>query len=114
MNELVFYALLPVSALITAVSQILLKLSANREHRGVVFEYLNPCVILAYLLYGGVLALNVWIYTRVDYRYGVVIQALALVAVMLLSRVILKEPVTKRHVVGNALIICGVILFTLF
>lgn len=111
---MLFYVLMVVSAGVTAVSQILLKKSANVKHRGIIFEYLNPYVIISYLCYVGVLALNVFIYTGLDYRFGVVINSLSTVFVMLLSWCLLEEKITMKRIVGNILIVAGVFVFTLF
>lgn len=108
-----FYVLMIISALITAFSQVILKKSANKKHKSIVFEYLNPFVSLSYLCYVGVLVLNVFIYTMVDYRFGVVINSMSTVLVMLLSRAVLKERIEKKQLVGNALIVCGILVFML-
>lgn len=103
-----------VSALITALSQILLKVSANKKYKSIIFEYLNPNVIISYGGYVLVLMLNVFIYTKLDYRFGVVINSLSTVLIMLLSKIILKETITKKKIIGNSLIILGVACFSLF
>lgn len=102
------------SASVTAISQILLKLSANKKHKHIIFEYLNPNVIISYVGYVLVLLINVIIYTRIDYRFGVVINSLSTVLILLLSKIILKETMTKRKIIGNCLIILGVACFSLF
>lgn len=103
-----------VSAFITAVSQILLKVSANKKHRHFIFEYLNSNVMLSYAGYVLVLVINVIIYTKIDYRFGVVINSLSTVLIMVLSKLILKETMTKKKLIGNALIILGIACFSLF
>lgn len=99
------------SALITAVSQILLKVSADKKYQSVIFEYLNPYVIVSYALFVFVLGLNVFIFRTVDYRYGIVLNSVPTVMVLLLSCFILKEKITKRRVIGNIVILLGVIIF---
>lgn len=114
MNNFLFYALMLVSAFTTAISQIMLKVSANKKHRHFIFEYLNPNVILSYAGYVAVLVINVIIYTKIDYRFGVVINSLSTVLIMVLSRLILKETLTNKKLIGNALIILGIACFSLF
>lgn len=113
MNDIFFYVLMFVSALITAFSQVLLKISADKKHKSFIFEYLNPYVLVSYFCYGIVLLLNIYIYTVMDYRFGVVINSLGMVLVMLLSWIVLKEKISKRKVFGNALVILGIVCFTL-
>lgn len=114
MNDFLFYILMLVSALITAVSQIMLKVSANKKYKHIIFEYLNPNVIFSYVGYVLVLAINVVIYTKIDYRFGVVINSLSTVLIMLLSKLVLKETMTTKKIIGNALIILGIACFSLF
>ena len=61
----------------------------------------------------GVLVLNVFIYTKIDYRFGVVINSMASVLVVAFSMLILKETITKRRIAGNALIILGIFKFVM-
>lgn len=97
----------------SAVSQILLKQSANREHGSFLKEYLNWRVITAYGISFTVLFLNTWAYTRVDMKYGAVIDTFSYVFVMLLSWLILREHFTKKRILGNLLIITGVFIYML-
>lgn len=106
--------LMLLSAGITAFSQIVLKKSANQKHKGFIFEYINLYVLFSYMCYFGVLVLNVFIYTKIDYRFGVVINSLSSVFVMLLSRVLLREEITKRRIYGNIIVVIGILVFTLF
>ena len=103
-----------VSAGITAFSQIILKKSANKQHKGFIAEYINPYVLFSYMCYFGVLVLNVFIYTKIDYRFGVVINSMSSVFVMILSRVLLREVITKRRIYGNIIVVIGILVFTLF
>ena len=79
----------------SAISQVLLKQSANQKYKNPIREYLNWRVILAYGIFFGVLLLNTYCYTKVDMRYGPVIDTAAYVFVLLFSWLILKEKITK-------------------
>ena len=98
-----------ICTMFSAVSQILLKQSANEEHR----EYLNWRVITAYVIFGSVLLLNTYAYTQVDLKYGPVLDTFTYVFVLLLSFSVLKEKVSKGKLVGNLIIILGVLVYTL-
>lgn len=99
--------------LFTAISQILLKQSADKTYRHPIFEYLNWRVILSYGIFAVVLLLNTYAYTRVDMKYGAVIDTFSYVFVMILSFFILKEKMTKRRLLGNLIIMTGVFIYTL-
>jgi len=109
----VYYILLVISAAISAFSQVLLKKSANKKYKGILFEYLNPLVIIAYFFFFGVLFLNIYIFTLVEYKYGIIINSISTVLVLFLSNLILKERVTIRKVIGNILIFFGIVIFCL-
>ena len=98
---------------LTAVYQILLKQSSNIKYENKIREYLNFRVILSYGMFFLILLLNTWCYTKVEMRYGPVIDTAAYVFVLLLSRLILKEKITKGKILGNLIIITGILIYTL-
>lgn len=100
-------------AFFTAISQILLKLSANETHKSFLREYLNIKVILSYSMFFLVLLANTYAYTKVDMKYGSIIDTLAYVFVFLLSLFLLKEKATKKKVLGNLLIMIGILIYSL-
>lgn len=108
-----FFLIMLGGTFFSAVSQILLKQSANKNYPTPLKEYLNWRVITAYGLFFGILLLNTWCYTQVDMRYGPVIDTAAYVFVLILSRVILKERITRGKIIGNLIIILGIIVYTL-
>lgn len=109
-----FYVLPLLSGLMTAISQILLKISTGKKHRGLLSEYLNKEVLLAYGMFFFVLILNLYIYTKLDYKYGIILNSLPLIFVMLIAGVILKETITFRKLIGNLMILLGAICFSTF
>ena len=88
----------------SAISQVLLKQSANMEYKNPLREYLNWRVILAYGIFFGVLLLNTWCYTKVDMKFGPVIDTAAYVFVLLFSWRILKEKISRGKIIGNLVV----------
>lgn len=109
----IFMFLMIGGTLFSAISQVLLKQSANRLYRRPILEYFNWRVILAYGLFFGVLLLNTYAYTKVEMKYGPVLDTFAYVFVLLLSHFILREKITKGKLIGNLIIIAGIIIYTL-
>lgn len=97
----------------SAAGQILLKQSANKTHKKPIYEYLNWRVIVAYGMSMLILLVNTYAYTQVDMKYGAVIDTFTYVFVMLLSWLILREKFTKPKLIGNLIIIAGVLVYTL-
>ena len=112
MNRM-FMLLMLAGTVFSAISQVLLKQSANITYKNPIREYLNWRVIVAYGIFFGVLLLNTWCYTKVDMRFGPVIDTAAYVFVLFFSWAILKEKITKGKLIGNLIIIAGIIIYTL-
>lgn len=98
---------------LTGISQVLLKKSANKTYEKWIYEYLNWQVILAYGIFFGVLLVNTYAYTQVDMKYGAVIDTFSYVFVMIFSWLLLREKFSRRKVVGNLVIMAGVLIYTL-
>lgn len=101
------------SVAVASFSQILLKKSAQKTYRSVIWEYLNPWVIIGYGLMVVSTVLTVMAYKGIELKNGSVIEALGFPIVLLLSRFFFGEKLTKKKLLGNSLILLGVIVFYL-
>ncbi len=108
-----FIYIMVAGTFLTAISQILLKQSADEKHDSFLKEYLNRKVIVAYILFGTVLLANTYAYTRVDMKYGSVIETLAYVWIFIMSITLLHEKITPRKIIGNLLIVTGILIYRL-
>ena len=97
----------------TAFSQVLMKQSAQIEHKNWIYEYLNWRVILAYGIAFSVLMVNTYAYTEVEIKYASIIDTFSYVKVMVFSYLILKEQFTRTQLIGNLIIIAGILVYTL-
>lgn len=108
------YILLAIfSGVISSLSQILLKKSAQEENTSRIEEYLNWKVIVAYAITFTSMLLMIIVYKGIPYKLGPVLEALTYLYIMILGRVFLGEKVTKRKVIGNLIIAAGVVVFSL-
>ena len=107
----IYLIVLIIATFCSALSQLLLKRSAMQEHANWIKEYLNWRVITAYTIFVVVVLVNVYAFTKIDMRYGSVIDTLSYVFVMILSYFLLKEKFTKGQLIGNALIMLGVFIY---
>lgn len=98
--------------LISSFSQILLKKSANAEHESFWKQYLNKNVITGYVLLLAAMFMSVWAYSGMDYKYGPPLESIGFIMITVLSAVILKEKITKKKILGVALIVTGILIFT--
>lgn len=96
---------------IASCSQILLKTSAMQHQDTLLKEYLNWRVVTGYLLMVLSTILTILAFRGIDYKNGPVIESLGYIFVMVLSRLLLKEKLTKKKVLGNVLILIGILVY---
>ena len=109
---MIYWLFLVASGFVASFSQVLLKKSAAKKYDNVIKEYLNPYVIIGYMMMVGTTVLTILAYRGIEYKNGPVIESLGYILIMILS-FFFKEPITKRKVFGNALILLGIIVFYL-
>lgn len=115
MNEVNWvYALILVSGvLISSVSQILLKKSANIDHGSFIKEYLNPIVVISYLIFFAATILSVFAYKGIPLSMGMILDSTGYIFITVLSVIFLKERPTVKKIVALAVIITGIVIYSL-
>ena len=114
MSKYLPWILIFASVVVSTFSQVILKKSAKKQYGSVLKEYLNPYVIVGY----GMMVLAT-IFTILAYKFGLeyksgpVIESLGYVLIMLLSLWFFGERITKRKLIGNGLVILGIVIFYL-
>ena len=101
------------SVLISSVSQILLKKSADKTYDSRIREYLNPLVIIAYGMFFCSMLITMYCYRFVDVSAGPILESAAYIFVAVLGAIFLKERFTKKKVIGMLVLFCGIALFSL-
>ena len=110
---LLYSGILLVSVFISAVSQVLLKISANRPHESAVKEYANPLVIGAYAIFVISTLLTVYAYKEVPLSLGPVLESTSYLYVTAFGALVFKEKVTPKKLVALALIVAGICVIAL-
>lgn len=98
---------------ISSVSQIMLKKSANIKYDNKVKEYLNPWVIIAYVLFFGATLVNVIAYKYVPLSLGPILESSGYFFVTILGMIFLKEKVGRKKIIGLAVVFAGIVIFNL-
>ncbi|MDO4620003.1 MAG: EamA family transporter [Lachnospiraceae bacterium] len=102
------------SSTVAAFSQMLLKKSANETHKNFIQEYLNWKVIVGYgMMFVGMICTVIGYSHNVEVKSGSMMETLGNVWVVVLSFLFFREPLTKKKIFGNILIIAGIIIFNL-
>ena len=99
-----------ITPLLSAISQLILKKAADNPRFTGIRAYLNLPVILAYGLFFGCMLLNVVALRTLDLTVASVLEASSYIYVMVLSFFFLKEKISARRLIGNIVIIAGIIL----
>lgn len=107
------YVLAFLAVFVASVSQILLKQSAQIEHKNIIFKFLNWRVILGYALLFGTTIINVFAYRGIELKVTPMIESTGIIWVTILAVFLLGERPTKRALLSIAVTIVGIIVFSL-
>ena len=97
---------------ISAISQILLKKSSQKEYKSRLSEYLNPYVVVAYIIFFLATLCTVFAYKYMPLSMGPVLGAVEYIFVAVLSWFLLKEKISKKKLFGLLIIVFGVFVFS--
>lgn len=109
MNET--FLILVLSIFVASVSQVLLKKSSLKKYDSIIKEYLNPYVITGYILLLLSTILTVVALRGMDYKNVPITESLGYIIVMVLSYLFLSEKITKNKIIGNIIILVGVLIY---
>lgn len=111
MDKYIYWIFMFAAVIISAFSQIFLKKSAKKTYSSVIREYLNPYVIIGYGMMVVTTVLTILAYRGLDYKNGPVIESLGYVLIMFLSFFFFGEKITWKKLLGNGLVVLGIIIF---
>lgn len=101
------------AVLVSSVSQMFLKKSATIKYENRIKEYLNVWVITGYSLMLLSTILVIYAYRGIAYKNGAVIESFGYILIMILSHLFFHEEITTNKLLGNIIIIMGIIFFYL-
>ncbi len=115
MPELIIYSgILLLGVFISAISQVILKKESMKSHDSISKDYLNVNVIIAYILFIGTTLLSIVAYKVVPLSMGPVLEATSYLWITIFGVFIFKETITRRRVLALVLVLCGIVLFSVF
>lgn len=106
-----YILLLLAAVIVSSFSQILLKKSAKKKYSSLIREYVNPYVVCGYMLMVMSTIMIIVAYRGVEYKNGPLIESLGYLLVFILSYIFFKEPITKKKVFGNLMVLLGIAIF---
>jgi len=110
-----YYSLMVVIAFLVAIAQINFKIGASRINVRLSFHYniKNWHLILGLFLFSLAPFLSVFVMRVVDFSVFYAFTALNYFFVMILSKILLHEKIDRFKIIGNIVIILGIIVFNL-
>lgn len=105
--------ILLLSVFISSVSQILLKISANKKHSSKIKEYLNRYVIIGYTFFFTSTILTMMSLRILPLSMAPMIESVSYIFVSIMGYYILKEKFSKMKIAGLLLIMVGVLVVSL-
>ncbi len=105
--------LLLISVFISSVSQILLKKAADKTYTDHIREYMNPLVIFAYGMFFCSVILTMLALREIPLSLQPILESTGYIFVAVMGWFFLKEKIGKRKLLGIALILLGIVIFSL-
>ena len=99
------------SVLLSAFSQVLLKMAANRSYESRLKEYLNPLVVGAYGLFFACTLMTMFALRVVPYSWSPMIESTSYIFIPVFGVLLLKEKISRRRLLGIAVILAGIMIF---
>lgn len=114
MNSSMFlYAgVLLIGVFISAISQVMLKKSALLKYSNKLKEYMNPLVIVAYILFVGTTLLSILAYRKIPLSMGPILESTSYIYITYFGVKIFGERMNKRKIGALALIVVGIIVYS--
>ena len=110
-SEILYAAVLLVGVFISAVSQVMLKKAALKKYDSKIKEYLNPLVIIAYVLFVGTTLLSILAYKGIPLSMGPILESTSYIYVTVFGVLIFKEKMNSRKMIALGLIIAGIAVY---
>ena len=108
-DSFLYAGILLLGVLISSISQVLLKKSAQRRYDSWIKEYLNVRVALAYVLFFGTTLLSVYAYKGVPLSWGPLLESTGYLYVTFFH-----EKLNRRKVLSLLLIVLGIAIYTVY
>ncbi|MGN0324938.1 MAG: EamA family transporter [Lachnospiraceae bacterium] len=113
-KELLCYAaIFLLGVFLSAVSQVMLKKSAQKSYSSKMREYLNPLVIIAYAIFFSTTLLTVLAYKKVPLSMGPILESTSYIYVTIFGAILFHEKINIRKVAGLLLIILGITVYAI-
>lgn len=112
-TTIMYSCVLLAGVFISAISQVMLKKAAMKQYDSRIKEYMNPMVIVAYMMFVGTTFLSIIAYKGIPLSMGPILEATSYIYVTFFGVKIFKEKINKKKIVALVLIIAGIVVYAL-
>lgn len=112
-SMILYSCLILFGTFISAVSQVILKKAANREHGSFIQEYLNAPVIIAYSIFVLATFCSIFAYKVIPLSLGPVLEATSYIYVTIFGVKIFGEKINRNKILALFFIISGIIVYSI-
>ena len=110
MDRWIFMLLFVLCVFVSSCSQILLKKSANKKHKGIKV-FLNKEVVLGYSIFLAVTLCIIFLYQRIELSTGALLESFSYIFIPVLSWCFFKERLNRLQKIGISFIIIGILVY---
>ena len=101
-----------IGVFVSAISQVMLKKSALKQYDNHIREYINPLVIIAYVLFVGTTILSTIAFKGISLSMGAVLESSSYIFVTFFGVKIFHESINRKKVVSLVLIVTGMMVYS--
>ncbi|MDR1603371.1 MAG: multidrug ABC transporter [Gracilibacteraceae bacterium] len=113
MNNWVYMGLFVAVVFVSSCVQVVLKLAANKRYAGIK-AFINKYTVVGYAVFAGATFCSVLLYRHIALSTGVLLDSTGYIFIQILGCLALKEKTSGKHLLGMALIIAGLAVYTLY
>ena len=84
-----------------------------KQYESKIKEYMNPLVIIAYIMFVGTTFLSIIAYKGIPLSMGLILEATSYIYVTFFGVKIFKEKLNSKKIIALALIIVGIVVYAL-
>lgn len=99
---------------ISAISQVILKKSAEKKYDNIIKEYLNVPVIAAYSIFFLATFLSIIAYKGIPLSLGPVLDSTSYVYIGFFGSKFFGEKLNRKKIISIGLIILGIVVYSVF
>lgn len=113
-TTIMYACVLLAGVFISAISQVMLKKAAMKQYESKIKEYMNPLVIIAYIMFVGTTFLSIIAYKGIPLSMGPILEATSYIYVTIFGVKIFHEKMNKKKFAALGFIITGIIIYSVF